>query len=124
MLFRSLLKISIFIWLIIISLLVLNIGLIGLVFIVIFTGLVIGNSQSYLRAYYAEIIEKNKSGYEFGLYSIISQASVIASPILFGLLSDKLGSQKIPLIVFGILMLVGYFISENVLRKKNTSPNS
>lgn len=105
------LGISILLWGIVIILLTLNLGTLGLVFIVLFTGLIIGNSQSYLRAQYSTFIDKSESGFQFGLYSIISEAAVFIGPVIYGYASDYLHSQKIPLLVLFGLMLVGYLLT-------------
>jgi MFS transporter, UMF1 family len=104
------LGISILLWGIVIVLLTLNLGIVGLVFIVLLTGLIIGNSQSYLRAQYSTFIDRSESGFQFGIYSIVSEAAVFVGPIIYGYASDYLHSQKIPLLVLFGLMLVGYLL--------------
>lgn len=106
----KLLGISILIWGVIIALLVSNLGWIGLGFIVLLTGLVIGNSQSYLRAQYSTVIDKSESGFQFGIYAFISQAAVLVGPIIYGLASDRLGSQRIPLIALYVFMVIGFLL--------------
>ncbi len=104
------LGLSVFLWGIVIVLLTLNLGMAGLALIVLFTGLIIGNSQSYLRAQYSTFIDKSESGFQFGIYSFISQAAVFVGPIIYGYASDYLKSQKIPLLVLFALMLIGYLL--------------
>jgi UMF1 family MFS transporter len=104
------LGLSILLWGIVIGLLTLNLGMIGLVFVVLFTGLIIGNSQSYLRAQYSTIIDKSEAGLQFGIYSFISQAAVFIGPVIYGFASDRLKSQKIPLLALFVLMLIGYVL--------------
>lgn len=93
------------------------------VLISILGGFSIGNSQSILRAHYARIVKPEKSGTEFGFYSFVSQAAVIVGPILYGWSSDSLESQKIPLIVLTVLMLIGFLIVFPVMNAKNTMIN-
>jgi len=85
--------------------------------IVILTGLVIGNSQSYLRAQYADVTFRWHSGRDYGIYAIASEVSVIIGPVLYGWGSDRLHSQRIPLITLAAAMLIGYAIVRQVLRR-------
>jgi MFS transporter, UMF1 family len=112
-----LLGLTIVLWGIIIGLLVTNLGTPGLVLIVLLTSLVIGNSQSLLRAQYSRIIERSQSGFQFGLYSMIAEASVLVGPVLYGIASDRLHSQKIPLFTLFLLMMVGYGLVSVIIRK-------
>lgn len=99
---------TILLWGISILFLVINAGMTGLA-IVIFTGaLAIGNSQSYLRSQYSNIIEPSESGFQFGLFSVVSKAAVFIGPILYGYGSDYFKSQKIPLIILYITMVIGF----------------
>jgi UMF1 family MFS transporter len=104
------LGLSVLLWGAVIILLVLNLGMVGLAVIVILTGLIIGNSQSYLRAQYSTYIDRSESGLQFGIYSFISQAAVFIGPIIYGFSSDYLKSQKIPLLALFLLMLIGYLL--------------
>ncbi|MDD5437704.1 MAG: MFS transporter [Patescibacteria group bacterium] len=113
-----LLGLSILIWGIVIALMIMKSNGISIYVIAILTGLTIGNSQSLIRAQYANIIEKSESGYQFGIYSFISQAAVSIGPILYGFASDALQSQKIPLIFLFVLMVVGFFLVRWVMTKK------
>lgn len=104
------LGLSVALWGVVIILLILNLGMVGLAFIVILTGLIIGNSQSYLRAQYSTFVDRSESGLQFGIYSFISQAAVFIGPIVYGFFSDYLQSQKIPLVALFLLMLLGYLL--------------
>lgn len=102
------LGISILIWIIIIILLITTNDFISLSIIVILTGLVIGNSQSLLRAQFTSFVEKYNIGFNFGLFALATQAAVIVGPILHGFLSDKFDSQKKPMILLIIFLVIGY----------------
>ncbi len=116
-----LLGLSILLWGIVIALMITNPNLITFAFVVFFTGLTIGNSQSFLRAQYSTIINKSDSGYQFGIYSFISQAATSIGPIIYGLASDSLGSQKVPMIFLFILMVIGFVIIRNVINSIKTN---
>lgn len=107
----KLLGYSIIIWIAIILLLITTNDYISLSIIVLLTGLVIGNSQSYLRAQYTSIVEKYNVGYQFGLFAISTQAAVIVGPILHGYLSDRFNSQKIPMAILILFLIIGYIIT-------------
>jgi|GEM_PF-1083138 len=108
---------TIFFWGISILFLVFNIGNFGLI-LIIFTGAAaIGNSQSYLRSQYANVIERSESGFQFGIYTIVSEASVFIGPIAYGFASDYFHSQKIPLLILFGTMVVGYLLIWKVMRK-------
>ena len=112
----SLLAVTILCWGVCIGFLLINAGTIGLAIIIISGALAIGNSQSYLRAQYSGIIEKSESGFQFGLFSIVSEAAVLGGPIIYGYGSDYFHSQKIPLAILYITMVVGFFLVKRVIR--------
>ncbi|MEK7672669.1 MAG: MFS transporter [Patescibacteria group bacterium] len=105
-----LIGLTILFWGITILTLIFNSGMISLAFTILFGALGIGNSQSYLRAYYSNITAKSESGFQFGIYSIVSQASVFVGPIIYGYASDALNSQKIPLAILFGTMVFGYLL--------------
>ncbi len=116
---------SILIWVIVILLLIFATNEYGLIGIVILTGFVIGNSQSLLRSQYSNLIEKHNVGFQFSLFAISSQTAVIVGPILHGLLSDILGSQKIPLAILMIFLLIGFglvvLVQRSIQYKRSTT---
>jgi UMF1 family MFS transporter len=77
---------------------------------VLLIGLAYGNSQSYLRSQYSTLVKPSESGFQFGMYSVISEAAVLIGPVLYGYASDQLHSQKIPMIFLFGCMLAGYAI--------------
>lgn len=111
----SLLGLSILLWGIVIALMITNPSLVTFALVVFLTGLTIGNSQSFLRAQYSTVINKSESGYQFGIYAFISQAATSFGPIIYGLASDSLGSQKVPMIFLFVLMVIGFVIIWRVM---------
>ena len=105
-----LLGLTIIFWGITIFGLVLDIGITGIVLFVIFGAMAIGNSQSLLRAQYSNIIERSESGFQFGIYSVVSEAAVFIGPIIYGIASDYFHSQKIPMIFLFVSMAIGYIL--------------
>ncbi len=112
----SLLGLSILLWGVVIALMITNPSLITFAFIVFLTGLTIGNSQSIIRAQYSTVINKSESGYQFGIYAFISQAATSIGPIFYGIASDSLGSQKVPMIFLFVLMIIGFIIIRKVMK--------
>lgn len=111
----GLLGISVLIWGIVLALLITSPSLTAFAFVVFLTGLTIGNSQSLIRAQYSTVIHKSESGFQFGIYALVSQAATSIGPIVYGLASDSLGSQKVPMIFLFILMVIGFGIIWRVM---------
>lgn len=97
-----------FFWGVSILFLIFNIGMFGLA---------IGNSQSYLRAQYSNVIERSEAGFQFGIYTIVSEASVFIGPIAYGFASDYFHSQKIPPVILFGTMVLGYVFIWRVMGK-------
>jgi len=110
-----LLGLSILLWGIVIALMVTSPSLVTFAVVVFLTGLTIGNSQSIIRAQYSTVINKRESGYQFGIYAFISQAATSIGPIVYGLASDSLGSQKVPMGCLFVLMVIGFVIIWKVM---------
>lgn len=104
----KLLGVTIVLWGLAVAFLTYNAGLIGLAVIIVAGACALGNSQSYLRAQYSTIIDKSESGFQFGIYSIVSEAAVFIGPIIYGVASDYFKSQQIPLICLFATMVLGY----------------
>ncbi|MDO8509989.1 MAG: MFS transporter [bacterium] len=119
----KLLGITIILWGLTVAFLTLNAGMLGLTIIIIAGACALGNSQSYLRAQYSTIIDPSESGFQFGIYSIASEAAVFVGPIIYGVASDYFKSQRIPLICLFVTMVIGYIIiwkiTRNIARETN-----
>jgi len=113
----NLLGFTILLWGIAIFFLVVNVGIIGLIIFLIAGSLAIGNTQSYLRSQYSNIIERSESGFQFGLFSIVSEAAVFVGPIIYGYGSDYFKSQKIPLVILYITMMIGFILIWKSVKK-------
>ncbi len=113
----SLLGVSIVCWGVTIGLLISQPSIWLLVLATIFAGLAVGNSQSFLRSQYSTLINKSESGLQFGMYSLVSEAAVFIGPILYGYASDSLHSQRIPLMILFLLMVIGYGLVRYVIKK-------
>lgn len=102
---------SIVIWVFLICFLSLTVrDIFGLYIVAILTGLVIGNTQSLLRAFYSVLVDRKAAGYQFGFYAIITQAAVLVGPWMYGHASDFLNSQRIPMLFVAASMSIGYFV--------------
>jgi len=110
-----LLGVTIGMWIALIVIIISSPGLFGVISIILLAGLAVGNSQSILRAQYSTLIHKSESGLQFGIYAFISQAAVSIGPILYGLASDALKSQKIPMMILIGLMIAGFLLIWRVI---------
>jgi len=113
----SLLGITILFWGVTIFVLASHPSIVALVIATIFGGLALGNSQSFLRSQYATVIHRGESGFQFGIYSIVSEAAVFIGPIIYGYASDYLHSQRLPLMFLFFLMAAGYVLVRLVMKK-------
>jgi MFS transporter, UMF1 family len=112
-----LLGLSILCWVVVIILMVTTKNPIAFVLAILLAGTALGNSQSFLRAQYSTLIDPSESGFQFGLYAFISQAAVSVGPIIYGMASDQLQSQKIPLIGLAVLMGLGFICIRHVIHQ-------
>lgn len=112
-----LLGLSMLCWGLTILFLLSNVGVVSVIGMIVTGALAVGNSQSYLRAQYATLIDRSESGFQFGIYSIVSQAAVFVGPIAYGFASDYFGSQKIPLVILYGTMMVGYALIWVMVRR-------
>ncbi|MCX6761233.1 MAG: MFS transporter [Candidatus Moranbacteria bacterium] len=115
----KLLGVTVILWGITVAFLTFNLGLPGLIVIIIAGAFTLGNSQSYLRSQYANLIERSESGFQFGLYTVASEAAVFIGPIIYGLASDYFKSQRIPLICLFITMVLGYILIWKITKNIN-----
>ena len=113
----TLLGATIVCWGFTIAAMVLHTGFISLAVFIIAGSLAIGNSQSYLRGQYATLIKRKESGFQYGLYTIVAEASVFVGPVIYGWASDRLNSQKIPLVILYATMVVGYALVYFITKK-------
>lgn len=122
----KLLGITIILWGMAVAFLTFNAGFVGLIVIIVTGAFALGNSQSYLRAQYSTIIDRSESGFQFGIYSIASEAAVFIGPIIYGVASDFFKSQRIPLICLFITMVFGYLLIWKITKTsfKNTLHSS
>jgi MFS-type transporter involved in bile tolerance (Atg22 family) len=82
----------------------------GLYLVAALTGLVIGNTQSYIRALYALSTEKMHAGRQFGIYSIITQAAALVGTWVYGIASDFMHSQRTPMLFVALTMVIGFLL--------------
>lgn len=116
----KLLGITIILWGIAVAFLAYNAGIWGLMMIILAGACALGNSQSYLRAQYANIVERSESGFQFGIYTVASEAAVFIGPIIYGVASDYLQSQRLPLVGLFITMVIGYILIWKMTKKLPT----
>lgn len=107
---RRSMNIMVWIRFITIVLLISNLWYIWLILALILWWLVIWNSQSLMRSAYSNLIDPKRSGTEFGIYWFITEIWSLVWPIIYWYMSDWLWSQKIPLLIFGLCMIIWVII--------------
>jgi len=84
--------------------------------IAIFTGMVVGSGQSVARAWFIDIIPRNKLNQFFGFNGFANKIAALTGPLVFGTISVLTGSQRIAmaslLIYFIASLLIFYKIKE------------
>lgn len=103
-----LLGLTIICWGVTVFFLVTNLGYFSVAGIVLAGSLAVGNSQSFLRSQYSLVTHRSEAGFQFGIYTFASKASVLIGPVLYGFAGDILHSQKIPLIILFATMVLGF----------------
>ncbi|EKE29825.1 MAG: hypothetical protein ACD_2C00091G0011 [uncultured bacterium (gcode 4)] len=103
---RKSMNIMVVIWVIAIISLIIGIWYAWLIITLILWWLVVWNTQSLMRSEYSNLIDSSKSWFEFGIFGFITQIWSFIWPIIYWYMSDWLWSQKIPLLIFGIFMVI------------------
>ncbi len=84
--------------------------------IAIFTGMVVGSGQSVARAWFIDIIPKNKLNQFFGFNGFANKIAALTGPLVFGTISVLTGSQRTAmaslLIYFITSLIIFYKIKE------------
>lgn len=103
----------IIIWVAIIILLVSKTNLYGFFALSVLTSLVIGTTQSLMRAQYSLYLEKVRTSEMFGWYAVATESSAVVAPLLFGFISFFFNSQRIAMSVLIIPLVIGFFFVRN-----------
>jgi UMF1 family MFS transporter len=118
---KSIIIASLVVWLFISGSLILSTNMVLMMIIVFLTSFVIGTTSSLMRSYYSKFFERENSSFSFGIYSIITRASALLGPLVFGFISSKTQNQQIAMIsIFVPLMCGGVLfscLSKNIIRK-------
>jgi len=113
----KLLGVTILLWGLTVAFLIFNAGWFSLIIIVVAGACAIGNSQSYLRAQFSNVIERSESGFQFGMFTVASEAAAFIGPIAYGAGSDYFKSQRIPLICLFASMVIGYILIRKIVNQ-------
>lgn len=115
-----LLGVTIVIWVVLIAYLSLFArSLVDLYIVAIMTGLVIGNTQSFIRSIYALSIERQHAGRQFGIFAVITQAAALVGTWAYGAAAEAYG-QRMPMLFIAAAMIVGYLLVKWSLPNKST----
>ncbi len=79
----------------------------GLGFLV---ALVLGGSQAISRSFFASMVPKQRSAEFFGFYAISSKFASILGPLLFALLIEATGSNRIAILALAAFFILGILL--------------
>jgi len=85
-----------------------------------FAGLGLGTIRAATRAFYTQFIPQTKEAEYFGVYSLVGKSSAILGPLIFGIMSASLKSQRPAILSVVAFFLVGMIILNTV---KGGGPN-
>lgn len=84
-------------------------------------GMGLGTVQAASRAFYAQFIPEGHESEYFGVYSMAGKSSAVLGPLLFGLVSTKLGSQRPAILSVTLFFITGFAIVQFI---KGGGPNT
>lgn len=103
---RSMLRVLMVIWIVIILLMVLGTHPVIPVVVAILLGLVLGSTQSLCRGLFAQMVYSAQATELFGFNALVSKMSAIVGPLMFGAISAATGNQRLAmaslLLFFGL----------------------
>lgn len=69
-----------------------------------------GAAQALSRSIFTSLVPREKSGEFFGFYSVSARFAGIFGPLIFGLLSQSLGSSRLSILAIVLLFIVGILL--------------
>jgi UMF1 family MFS transporter len=85
-----------------------------------FAGLGLGTIRAATRAFYTQFIPEEREAEYFGVYSLVGKSSAILGPLIFGIASTSLKSQRPAILSVAAFFLLGMIILSTV---KGGGPN-
>jgi UMF1 family MFS transporter len=73
-------------------------------------GLVIGSTQSLLRAMFARMVPTEQAAEYFGFHSLVGKVSTALGPLVFGLVSTTSGNQRTAMLSLGAFFVAGALV--------------
>ena len=70
-------------------------------------GLVQGGTQALSRSLYASMVPRSQAGEFFGFFSTSSKFAGILGPMLFGLVSQSMGSSRLAIVALVVFFVAG-----------------
>ncbi|XOU95005.1 MAG: MFS transporter [Candidatus Kerfeldbacteria bacterium] len=115
------LLVSVAIWIIIVLGIFVVQTKIQLVVVGVLGALVIGSTQSLLRAYYTQVSEAKHAGLDFGIYALASRSSAGIGPVLFGTLVVLTDSPRIAMLITIPAFFTGAYLLWKYNKKNSPS---
>jgi len=104
------LYITIGIWVVIVLGIIIVENIAQLAVVATLGALVIGSTQSLLRAFYTQLATSKYAGLDFGFYSLVARSSAAVGPVLFGSVVALSDSPKIAMLVTMPSFLIGAYL--------------
>ncbi len=82
-------------------------------------GFGLGSLQAASRALYAKFIPIGQESGYFGVYSFVGKSSAIIGPLIFGILSSELGSQRPAILSVSLFFIAGLILLRTVEVKRS-----
>ena len=70
-------------------------------------GLGLGTVQAASRAFFTQFIPPGRESEYFGIYSLVGKSSAVIGPLVFGIISSRLGSQRPAILAVSFLFVTG-----------------
>jgi UMF1 family MFS transporter len=83
-------------------------------------GLGLGTVQAGTRAFYAQFVPAGKEAEYFGVYSLVGKTSAVMGPLVFGIVSSTVGSQRPAILSVSVFFITGLVLLSRV---KGGGPN-
>lgn len=77
-------------------------------------GLGLGTVQAASRAFFAQFVPQGKEAEYFGAYSLVGKSSAVVGPIVFGIVSSTMQSQRWAVLTLALFFLSGLAIVRRV----------
>ena len=115
---KKIISFTLFIWIIVVVATLFCQNISQYYYIGLLAGLAIGSSQASSRTMLAIFTPQNKYAEFFGFYASTGKLSAIISPLVYGEIAKRTGSQNLSILSILIFFILGYIILQFVHEKR------